>query len=100
MGRCTIAAKNPFAREAMASGKSVHLFLLCATPAAGAVEALGAMRRPKEDFALIGDALFLHTPDGLAGSKIAETIDRTLKVTTTARNWNTVAKLLDMADAR
>lgn len=93
------AASNPFAKEAAGSGKTVHLFLLDAAPSKEAVEALGALKRPREDFAVAGKALFLHTPEGFAGSKIAERIDRVLDTTTTARNWNTVLKLIELAEA-
>lgn len=93
------AAANPFKRQAAASGKSVYLFILDDAPKVAAVEALGALKRPKEDFAVAGRALYLFTPEGVAGSKIAERIDRTLGVATTARNWNTVEKLIEMAEA-
>ena len=94
-----LAAASPFAREAAASGKSVHLYLLDAKPEKKAIGALAEQKKPREDFALAGDALYLLTPDGMAKSKIAERIDRVLKVTTTARNWNTVEKLLEMAES-
>ena len=92
------ARSNPFAKEAASNGKSVHLFLLDGAPTAAAAEALGAMKRPREDFAIGGKTLYLHTPDGLAGSKIAERMDRALGVRTTARNWNTVTALLALAE--
>ena len=91
------AAANPFARQAAANGKSVHLFLLDGAPGADAVAALGELKRPREDFAIGGRTLYLFTPDGLAGSKIAERIDRVIGVKTTARNWNTVEKLIELA---
>lgn len=93
------AAANPFAKEAAASGKSVHLFLLDAAPSKAGVEALGALKRPREDFAVAGTALYLLTPEGVAGSKIAERVDRVLETTSTARNWNTVGKLIELAEA-
>jgi uncharacterized protein (DUF1697 family) len=88
----------PFRREAAASGKSVHVFFLDEAPFAAAVEALGAVRLPREDFAVAGRALYLYSPDGAADSKIARTIDRTIGAATTARNWNTIEKLLAMAE--
>lgn len=94
------AAANPFKSQAAANGKSVHLFLLDDAPKAAAVEALGQLKRAKEDFAVGGKALYLFTPEGLAGSKIAERIDRTLGVTTTARNWNTVEALIALAEGK
>ncbi|MEK7266208.1 MAG: DUF1697 domain-containing protein [Pseudomonadota bacterium] len=92
------ARANPFSKEAAASGKSVHLFLLEAPPAAEAAEALGKLKHPREDFAIGGKTLYLYTPEGVAGSKIAERIDRVLGTTTTARNWNTIEALLALAE--
>ena len=92
------AAVCPFRKEAEASGKSVHVFFRDATPKAEAVEALGALRRPREDIAIAGATLYLFSPEGVAGSQIAEKIDRTLGVATTARNWNTVTKLIAMTE--
>jgi uncharacterized protein (DUF1697 family) len=92
------ASANPFAREAEGDGKSVHLFLLDGAPKAAAIEALDALRRPREDFAIIGRELFFLSPGGVAGSKIAQTIDRVLGVATTARNWNTVKALIALAE--
>lgn len=93
------AAASPFARQASESGKSVHLFLLESAPGPEGVEALAALKRPQEDFAIGGKALYLHTPAGLAGSKIAERIDRALGMKATARNWNTVSALLALAES-
>ncbi len=93
------AAACPFRKEGAASGKSVHVIFLDATPAATAIEALGDLRRPREDFAVAGKTLYLHSPEGVANSKIAAALDRTLGVASTARNWNTIAKLLELAEA-
>ncbi len=94
------AAANPFNLQAAANGKSVHPFLLEGPPAADAVEALGALLRPREDFAVAGKALYLSTPEGLAGSKFAGTIDRVLGMKTTARNWNTVTALIALGESK
>lgn len=94
------AAANPFRKDAATNGKSVHLFLLDGAPKAEAVEALGALKRPREDFAISGRSLYLHTPEGLADSKIAERVDRILGLTTTARNWNTIEALIGLAEGK
>ncbi|MFZ5617597.1 MAG: DUF1697 domain-containing protein [Pseudomonadota bacterium] len=90
------ALKCPFAKEAERAGKSVHLFFLDDVPSADSVNALGALKSPREDFAIMAKTLYLHAQDGLSASKIADRIDRTLKTTTIARNWNTVMALLEM----
>lgn len=46
----------------------------------------------------LGDRVFyLHTPNGYGSSKLAERLERRLGVAATARNWNTVSKLVSMA---
>jgi uncharacterized protein (DUF1697 family) len=46
----------------------------------------------------VGDReLYIYFPDGQGRSKLAPVLGRILKSTGTARNWNTVTKLLEMA---
>ncbi len=94
------AAANPFRKKAAASPKYIHLFFLDSVPSAEGVAELGALKSPREDFAIAAKTLYLHTPEGLAGSKIAERVDRVLGVTTTARNWNTVEALIGLAEGK
>ncbi|MFF9850365.1 DUF1697 domain-containing protein [Streptomyces litmocidini] len=52
-----------------------------------------------EDFALGDRVLYLYTPDGLGNSKLGEAVSRPSVVkglVATARNWNTVLKLIEM----
>ena len=49
-----------------------------------------------EQFALKGKVFYFYTPDGFGISKLATRIDRLLGVETTARNWRTVGKVLEM----
>ena len=51
-----------------------------------------------EGFAVIGRTAYLHTPNGFGTSKLAEKFDRGIGVPNTARNWNTVLKLMELAD--
>jgi uncharacterized protein (DUF1697 family) len=51
-----------------------------------------------ERFVLDGDTLYLWYPQGIRDSPLEKAIQRSkLGVTTTARNWNTVNKLLTLA---
>lgn len=52
-----------------------------------------------EEFRLGDRALYLYAPDGLGRSKLAEALhrpSRTKGLIATTRNWNTVAKLVEM----
>ena len=92
------AAGNPFP-EADREPKTVHLFFLGARPAKPDLKAIEALRAKTERFALKGRVFFMHTPAGLGKSKLATRAERLLGVDATARNWNTVMALLEMAGA-
>jgi uncharacterized protein (DUF1697 family) len=90
-----IVAENPYP-EGVEDGRRVHAVLLDGVPTDAALEALKALATT-ERLALKDGVLYLHTPDGFGVSPVAKALDRTLKVPWTARNWNTVLKLLEMA---
>lgn len=97
-----VIAGNPFAAEAAADGTRVHAVFLSAAPGAAKAKALEPIvtKYParRDRYHLAGDTLYLHLPDGAAESKFtAQTVDKVLGVTATARNWNTVLKLHAMA---
>jgi uncharacterized protein (DUF1697 family) len=48
---------------------------------------------------VVGKVLYLHLPDGFGTSKLATRADKVIGVTATARNWNTVRKLYELAEA-
>jgi len=90
------ASANPFPRAA-AEPKSLHLFFLATVPRAADVESLRALKSGSEDFALRGKVLYLFTPEGFGTSKLAERVERQLRVEATARNWRTVGQLIELA---
>src|SRR5262245_16729481 len=93
------ADANPFP-EAEREPKTVHLFFLDAKPAKPDLKAIEELRAKTERFALKGRVFYMHTPDGLGKSKLATRAERFLGVAATARNWNTVTTLLEMAGAK
>jgi uncharacterized protein (DUF1697 family) len=88
---------NPFPGAA-GDGTRLHAVLLDGQPPPEAFERLRALAT-SEELAAGEGVLYLHTPDGLGQSKVAEAIDRVLRVPATTRNWNTVLKLREMAAA-
>ena len=92
-----ILAGNPFP-EAADDPKALHVFFL-AEPSVADVAQLAALKGPDERFLLTERALYLHTPDYLSGSKIADKLERLLGVAATGRNWRSVQKILEMARA-
>jgi uncharacterized protein (DUF1697 family) len=96
-----VIAENPFAQEAAADGARVHaVFLSASQPPAKAKQLQRVVLKyptRRDRFHLAGDTLYLHLPDGAAESKFtAQTIDRLLDCTATARNWKTILKLYAM----
>lgn len=86
--------ENPFTVE---DGKALHVFFWAAPPPYPDLDGLTALRTSSEVFWLGTKAFFLHAPDGVGRSKLAARVETALGVPVTARNWNTVAKLADMA---
>jgi uncharacterized protein (DUF1697 family) len=87
---------NPFP-EATELPKTLHAFILDRQPDKGKVEDLQSKDFGSEAWKIVGDTLYLHTPDGFGKSKLGNAIERLLKVPMTGRNWNTVLALRQMA---
>ena len=91
-----IVERNPFP-QASEAPRTVHAFILDATPEQARLDALAAKDVGREDWRIVNGTLYLHTPDGFGKSVLAGSIERILKVPMTARNWNTVLALRDLA---
>ncbi len=87
---------NPFPQGV---AKVVHLALSQKAPDPGCAAALQARAVAGEKVKLVGDALWIDFADsGVARSKLTPSaIDKAVGSPTTARNWNTVQKLGEMA---
>ena len=62
-------------------------------------ESLRVVAAPGEALAVIGRVAYIHTPGGFGGSKLAAKFGKGIGVPNTARNWNTVLKLAELAGA-
>jgi uncharacterized protein (DUF1697 family) len=87
--------------------KQLHVgFFADALGSTYAAQARDAQRRAHEqgsrdEVAVSGSVVYLHTPDGIGRSRLAELIGRIraddgAKVQGTFRNWATVTKLLEL----
>jgi uncharacterized protein (DUF1697 family) len=94
-----VIARNPFAdRTDVAPGRLVVMFLDGA-PAKDAGKALAATCQGAEEIHLRGSEVFIHYVNGIGRSKLTGAVlERALGVRGTARNWNTVTKLAEVAD--
>lgn len=92
-----IARTNPYLAEG-APENELHVMFLSEAPAPERVAKLDPDRSPPDRFTVAGRALYLHAPNGVARSKLTNAyVDRVLGVTSTARNWRTVGKLLALS---
>ncbi|MCG8352788.1 MAG: DUF1697 domain-containing protein [Chloroflexales bacterium] len=89
-------AANPFP-EGEREPKTLHLFFLDAVPPNPDLEALARIKAESERYLLINKVFYLHAPDGIGRSKLAEKVEKVLGVAVTARNWRTVSKIMAMA---
>jgi uncharacterized protein (DUF1697 family) len=89
--------RNPFP-DATDPPKWLHAAVLAARPTVANVDALQQLAAPAGDrIAVVGKVAYLHTPNGFGTSKLAEKFDKGIGVANTARNWNTVRKLMALA---
>jgi uncharacterized protein (DUF1697 family) len=80
--------------------KRYQVSFLSAEPDAEVVRELGRVDVAPERFVVSGREIYTWHPDGIQRSKLNKVLsDRSLGVVATARNWNTVTKLLALADA-
>ena len=91
-----VIAHNPFARAAASAPTTVHAALLESAPRAEDVERIRAVGLKGEDIQVIKGVAYLRTPNGFGTCKMAEKFDKWIRVTNTARNWNTVLKLVEL----
>jgi uncharacterized protein (DUF1697 family) len=93
----TVARSNPFlAREADLS--KLHVVFLRERAEANAVAGLDPERSPPDEFGVRGREIYLHLPNGSGRSKLTiDYFERRLGVAATARNWNTLLKLIALA---
>ncbi len=95
----TVAA-NPFAKEAKADPGHVHVLFLREVPTAAAYAALAGAIKGREIVRAGGRHAYMLYPDGMGRSKLTPAmLARHLGMSGTARNWNTVQKLMAMAES-
>ena len=95
-----VVARNPFARRSGIEPAKLLVTFLAEKPGREAAAALQRLNINPEELHLIGSELYIYFPIGMGKSKLNwSSLDKTLKTTGTGRNWNTVTKLLEMADS-
>ena len=71
---------------------------LCYGPPVLDHDGVAALRVASEEVVIVGQTIWLCAPDGIGRSKLAARMERLIGVTATARNRNTIARMVAMLD--
>jgi uncharacterized protein (DUF1697 family) len=92
-------AQNPFAGRTAIDPSKLLVTFLSDHPSAEIRERLLAIETAPEEVRLVGREMYIYFPGGMGRSKLPlASIGRMLKTPGTGRNWNTVTKLLEIAE--
>ena len=92
-----IVARNPFAKRLGLDPAKLAVIFFKETPGTEACVNLLQMKADDEEVHTVGREFYIYFSRGMGKSKLFAAIGRKLKAGT-ARNWNTVTKLLEMAN--
>ena len=94
-----LVAANPFADRTSEPTK-LHVTFLADKPDSARVRKLDPTAAEPDEFSVIGQEVYLHTPNGYGRSKLSNAyFEKQLDVRATTRNWRTVTKLAELAGA-
>jgi uncharacterized protein (DUF1697 family) len=93
-----VVAANPFVGDGF-NPTMVHAVFMESRPSSDGVARLDPDRSPPDQFEVSGREIFVHYPGGSGRSRLdLAYFEKQLGVAGTARNWNTVTRLLSMLD--
>lgn len=95
-----VVRANPFAGRADVEPAKLQVVFLASAPARELLAKLPGIIPGREELVAQRRELYIHYRDGIGKSKLTPALlDRTLKTTGTARNWNTVLAVHELAAA-
>ena len=93
-----VGAGNPFPTEGV-KPSFLHVVFLSGPPSTKALQTLDHDRSPPDEFQVIGSEIYLLLPNGAGRSKLTiDYFEKRLGTRATARNWNTVTKVLGLME--
>ncbi len=95
-----VVARNPFITEGI-DFTSLHVMFLADAPDNKGVGKLDADRSRPDEFEVRGREIYLRYPNGSGRSKLTiDYFERSLGTSATARNWNTITRVLQLMQER
>ena len=94
-----VIARNPFEKRSGINPAKLLVAFLAADPAPDAHDKLRAIQCAPDELRFSGRELYIYFPSGQGRATLKWAhVDKALKLLYTGRNWNTVTKLLEMAE--
>lgn len=95
-----VISRNPIATRRGIDPKKLAVMFLKETPTAECLQNALKIKTAPEELWINGREAYIYFPNGMARPKMSwPAIERALKTTGTGRNWNTVTKLFELAQA-
>jgi uncharacterized protein (DUF1697 family) len=93
-----VVARNPFRTRRGIEPSKLLVTFLESHPAAEALEQVLKIKADPEELHIDGREVYIYFPNGMGRSKLSwVTVEKKLKISGTGRNWNSVTKLLEIA---
>jgi len=94
-----VIAKNPCQTRRGIDPSRLLVFFLAGDPGDQVRESVLKIKTDPEELWMEDRHLYIYFPDGMARPKLSwALLERTLKTSGTGRNWNSVTKLLELAE--
>ncbi len=94
-----VVARNPFAKRRGIEPSKLLVSFLASDPGEEAREKVRQMKGDPEELRIEGRELYIYFPNGIGRSKLPWAgLGKMLKTAGTGRNWNSVRKMLEMAE--
>ena len=94
-----VIRKNPFVKRSGIELERLLILFLAAEPSLQARKNILGLKADPEELRVEGREVYAYLPNGFGRAKLSPAlIEKTLKTPGTGRNWNTVIKLLEMAE--
>ena len=90
---------NPFLAEDNFDPSKMAVIFLCEQPSEAQIQKVINIDYPPDKFKIIGSEIFIYCPNGFGRTKLyTNFFENKMKIKGTGRNWNTINKILEIAE--
>jgi uncharacterized protein (DUF1697 family) len=94
-----VVARNPFAKRRGIEPSKLLVTFLAGDPGEEARVMARAIKCAPDELWIDGSEVYIYFPNGMARAKLSwPSIPKILKVSGTGRNWNSITRMLEMAE--